>query len=123
MNTITLADSNCTVDDLKKALRHCKKGSTFTVRLCLDDDDEDGMTVPAQAYNDLMYLCNSLYRRLCDARQCVQVFADTEKKTGENTIYYDSRSGFNGGARDLLQDIDELADKYHKSLVQLDLIK
>lgn len=114
--TIVLGESNYSLGYLKRALSKCGDNARLKVKLCVDEEQEDDYTI-----EHLKYLCRRLEVCLYDARICVEKLAEEEKKKDTSLIYYDKLRGFNGGARDLLMEIDNLLDNYSREMVQIDL--
>ena len=114
--TIVLGESKYSLGYLKRTLNKCGDNARLKIKLCVDEEQEDDHTI-----KDLQDLCRRLYFCLNDARICVEKLAEEEKKKDTNLIYYDKLRGFNGGARDLLMEIDNLLDNYSREMVQIDL--
>lgn len=114
--TIVLGTGIASVGALKRALSGCDDGSRMEIKLCINENREVDHSL-----EHLKDLCRRLHQFLSDARECVARLAEKEKKEDQNLIYYDRFRGFNGGARDLLGDIDHILDTYSSEMIQIDL--
>lgn len=114
--TILLGNGVSLVGSLKEALSRCHDDSKIEVKLCIGEEKQVDFQV-----EKLKDICRRLYSCLSDARNCVELVANMEKKQNLNLIYYDKFRGFNGGARDLLGTVEKALDNYPREMIQVEL--
>ena len=105
-----------TVNDLQKILSEQRKDSIIEFGPIFKDKTR------VSAFAELESYCAKLYDALIDAKKCVELLKDVEEETKENAIYYDKRTGSNGGSRALNADLDDLMNKHHEKMLYFSLI-
>ena len=114
---LTIGSAGATAGDIIKVLSTFDANKSF--KLVLKPTDKLSTWDNAYACNMLEKMCRRLFSLLGDAYQCVEKCA----QMSGNVIYYDRRTGSNGGAKDLKADIDDLFKTYHKEMLQIDLLR
>ena len=69
----------------------------------------------------LRNLLHNMFNLLSDASKCIERCAIEEKRTKQNTIYYDRHYGHNVGACGLLKDVEAVLDSYPEEMMKIDL--
>ena len=105
-----------TVNDMRKILNKQSKDTVIEFGPIFKDKTR------VSAFAELESYCAKLYDALIDAKKCVEIVKEVEEKTDENAIYYDKRTGHNGGSRALNADLNDLMDKHREKMLYFSLI-
>ena len=114
---LNLSTVGMCIGDLKRALAKCSDDMKFDLVL-----NVHGRKKQDSQCTKLSKLCYKLANALHETMRCVSVCAEKEKKTGEKTVYYEGKKGFNCGAVQLEKDTQGILDSFYEELVQIDML-